>query len=208
MTIIIGLDISLKSPGIAVSRDDKIYAMYFEQRKHSVPPTTNDKVSLTALPLLLDASHSDMDRYQQLVAASVKWLCGMVPNKERASAIVYVEGYAFTRSAYNYKLHEVTGILKFMLHQSGFTCQVVPVTTWKRQLTGNAFADKYQVLQTVNRRLNVDLAHLLQTKLSPAKPLKGRKRRRGQNLQVMTRSVPTPLQDVADAIGIVLSQSK
>ena len=199
----IGLDISLNSPGVSLARNGQLFALCFEQRKRVVPVKACSAVCVTVLPAPLDTSNDDLLRYTYIVDSIVSWLSDQVPPTERAEAVLYYENYVYSKSAHNYKLHEITGILKYVLAKAGFTkYQTVSVTSWKKELTGNAFADKYEVLQTVNQELGVDLVDLFQTKLGVEKVV--RKRKRKLQPMKLTRSVPCPLQDISDAIGIIL----
>jgi len=190
-----------------VAKDGKIFALCFQQIKRAKVPIDTGTVSVTMLPTPLDAKHEDILRYEYIVDSIVDWLCALIPQAERVGANIYCEGYVYgMKSAHSFKLHEITGILKFMLMKAGFTnMTTIPVTSWKKALTSNAFADKYEVLQAVNKQIGVDLVDIFQTTLGAEKIVKQkRKRKRPSTTPKLTKSVPCPLQDVSDAMGIIL----
>lgn len=202
-----GLDISLTSPAIAVLKADQtVHALCFKQRKSSKAPKCCDRIHITEYPAIpCSKNETDLVRYKHITSNAISWLCQLIPAEERRFTLCKIEGYVYCKSAHNYKLHELTGVLKYSLFNLGFILQeTVPVTNWKKKLTSNAFADKYEVLLEINRILQIKLEHLFDVTLGKEK-LITRKRKYMKDKPKTTRNVPCPVQDVSDALGIIAS---
>ena len=85
-----------------------------------------------------------------------------------------------------YKIHELVGIVKYSLSKAGYTCQTVAPTAWKKRI-GTGRMSKQQTLELVEKTIpQLNLMNLF-------------------GLVHSAKDPPNPVQDMADAIGIVLS---
>lgn len=194
--IIMGLDLSLKSPGIAMhylsTNTWRLYA-FAQNNKHPcygdnlLSPTVNVRL----FPRIPDSKKaSDAARYQ--------FICehiGSIRDLNRVKE-VKMEFYAFTgrnkrekgeksKSGNNFKLQELGGACKTMLYKKGIdNITHVVSSSWKKKVVGHGFATKWQVFNHVKTHL-VDLSTLFPFEVMDP-----------------TKEVPCPIQDLADSMCI------
>jgi Holliday junction resolvasome RuvABC endonuclease subunit len=183
---IVGLDMSLTSPGVAVLTGN-IWQLYgFSKKKTKVTRSFNirDNINLTLFPTI-PKDHSDAKRYKFII----DFLINVIPQ----NSDIWIEAYAYpsrNKSGSNFKLHELGGHLKVRLeeHHSNHYQNVV-ASSWKKKVVGKGNATKLDVLHHVKEQEPfIDLLNILNLELTK----KG--------------DVPCPAQDIADAICIVKSQ--
>ncbi len=185
-TALVGIDMSLRSPGIAVylTDSDKWELYGFAQNKSQ--KGLFKQVSHNATVTLLDRIPSkkkacDMVRYKHIVDNIMKH-CILKYDVTN----IKIEEYVFDHkhSAFSHKLHEVCGILKFVIHNAGITnVQSVLCNQWKKALTGHGDADKKDVLDYI--KFNYPFIDVM-----------------GDFKIGKDRHIPNPWQDLSDAIGI------
>ena len=185
--VYVGLDVSLNSPAMSVYDGGKWHAYCFQQlRKDSkLPcPCVSNNVSVHLLPPIPGRTTERFERYRHIVTHLVSAIDAVGP----ANIHVRIEGYGFAACGQgsSYKLHELSGILAYTLHAHEHVCTVsyVPPTQWKRIYVQNGFATKQRVVEQVEADLDIDLYSML-----------GRSRN--------AKEVPKPVQDIADAVGLV-----
>jgi hypothetical protein len=129
----------------------------------------------------------DVLRYEHIVQHVKTFVEETVPTSEIASVRVVVEGYAFSQhNGSSYKLHELGGMLKYVIHQMGMKkVYTVPPSKWKKDLGISVRGNKWAAFDHAKTVVPIDLF-------------------RATNLpETRTKEVPNPVQDMADAICLV-----
>ena len=152
--MLLGLDLSLTSPGIVTFDGTHYRAHCYSPRKLVERHVDNFHFypvpDISKLPLL--------DRYNHILT-----LITTAVGDNVGTAII--EGYAYgANSAGSSKLYELGGIVKHHLHQLGWTIVVVAPTRVKKQFTGNGRADKAIMYATFLERGFPDLKKLIHSK--------------------------------------------
>jgi len=88
---------------------------------------------------------------------------------------VYLEGYSMGSRGRVFHIAENTGVLKQKIYKAGITFEVVPPSTWKKEVVGKGNADKQHVYES----MNVDLKPIFKSK-----------------------SITSPINDIADSYFI------
>ena len=104
---------------------------------------------------------------------------------------ILLEDYAFVArkfAGHHKKLQELGGIFKYSLYTNNITdVECITPSRWKKLATGNGRITKRGMVEFIKANIpNIDVLEIF-------------------NLPECTEAVPTPVQDIADAIGIVLS---
>tara|TARA_Y100000287_G_scaffold171897_1_gene158711 strand:+ start:310 stop:849 length:540 start_codon:yes stop_codon:yes gene_type:complete len=99
---------------------------------------------------------------------------------------VYLEGYSMGSRGRVFHIAENTGVLKQKIYKAGITFEVIPPSTWKKEVVGKGNADKQYVYES----MNVDLKPIFKSK-----------------------SITSPINDIADSYfickyGSLTSQSQ
>ena len=99
---------------------------------------------------------------------------------------VYLEGYSMGSRGRVFHIAENTGVLKQKIYKAGITFEVIPPSTWKKEVVGKGNADKQHVYES----MNVDLKPIFKSK-----------------------SITSPINDIADSYfickyGSLTSQSQ
>jgi len=184
MRCVIGLDPSLTSPGLAVWLENTWFLYGF--RKTRDVYFANDRVILKLLPPIPDTSFEDGFRFRFIMDQ----LCAIIKECSKDSLVV-MEGYAFDAvQGDDYKLLEFGGAFKTALDKlrtspSDYPLSIVAPTRWKSMALGKGTATKRDTVEWMKTHGPcVDLMDIFHS-----------------NAQIP----PNPLQDIADACGIVLS---
>ncbi len=190
--VIVGLDMSLTSAGIAVfHQDTKIWQLYaFAQRKKEIgmKRKLNDHCILTLFNRIPKSDiASDAERYKFIVDNIIK----IIPS----NSIILIEAYAYPNKAIagsNFKLHELGGVLKVELFKKGIELVYSIVSSsWKKLAFGKGNLNKNDVVGFVKENdPSIDLMKIFDLQTSKS------------------GEIPCPVQDIADAIGIVKSYDK
>ena len=88
---------------------------------------------------------------------------------------VYLEGYSMGSRGRVFHIAENTGVLKQKIYKAGITFEVIPPSTWKKEVVGKGNADKQHVYES----MNVDLKPIFKSK-----------------------SITSPINDIADSYFI------
>ena len=88
---------------------------------------------------------------------------------------VFLEGYSMGSRGRVFHIAENTGVLKQKIYKAGITFEVVPPSTWKKEVVGKGNADKQYVYES----MNVDLKDIFKSK-----------------------SITSPINDIADSYFI------
>ena len=180
MTTIVGVDLSLKSPGVVVLSQETWTLYFFQQLKRERHLKFKSANVVMLPPIQNTKTTTDVERY----AFICKHIAQIVNKYE--NPLVALEGYAYScQSAHSAKLHELGGVLKYMLREHRVV--VIASSMWKKRAFGKGNLDKRQVVDKVKTHGPcLDLFTLFG--VDPKK-----------------KHVPNPIQDIADAIGIVLT---
>lgn len=174
--IILALDFSLRSPGICVMKDGFYHLFGFAKIGCKFQGPLCDVTVLK-----YDDTGSDLVRYRRLIE-SVFTTC---IEPVTATPDIVLEGYAFVpgRGGSNYKIHEVTGILKWELFKRfGVEPVIWNARQWRKILFGGG-GDKLTALEHFEKKFpETDLFDIC-----------NRKR---------TDSVVSPVQDICEALCI------
>ena len=188
MTIRVGLDISLKSPGIAIHdlNTDTWSLFCFAQRASDF--TTVQSPQVHVLPAIPSTTKSNVERYEHIRKHLVDNI--LMKYREHEHVHVNIESYAFgaKNSGSSYKLQELGGVLKHSLwiYFPTWTYSCIPPTQWKKRTIGHGNATKSQVIEYVQTHGPcLDLCAAFGV--------------------TANQKIPSPIDDLADAICFALS---
>jgi Holliday junction resolvasome RuvABC endonuclease subunit len=195
MTIFIGLDLSLVSPGVAVhNTTDDSWGLYgFAQRvKERCFTHTDGATTVCLFPAIPHARTTNEERYEHIRHYIVDCMLTRLKPTKGELVVVGIECYAFgaKNSGSSYKLQELGGVVKHAIWKRFPTWSQVhiPPTQWKKHVLGNGRATKADTLTYI--RSAGPCIHLLSV----------------LGLVVnKSGDIPCPAQDLADAACIVLS---
>ena len=88
---------------------------------------------------------------------------------------VFLEGYSMGSRGRVFHIAENTGVLKQKIYERGINFEVIPPSTWKKEVVGKGNADKQYVYES----MNVDLKSIFKSK-----------------------SITSPINDIADSYFI------
>lgn len=199
--VVLALDISVRSPGVAILVRSQgtarwhLYCIAQRQREaalaHRGTIPCADSIDLRVFEA--PAGDDDMSKYarvMEMVRVAARAAKAYAHDIGASNVTCLLEGYAFVpsqRRGFNYKIHEVTGVVKTVIHQElGDVATSVSPVTWKRGIALNAGCSKRDVYHAVQSTVGHDLG-ILQALMLPS-----------------TGHVMCPANDVADAMGIAL----
>lgn len=194
------MDISLTSPGTAVycTTTDTWKLYGFPQRKSEMNMHTvegNVEISLFS-SMIPSAASCNEERYEVIRSNIMNKIMNLYRDTEDVTVVF--ESYAFgaKHAGNSYKLQELGGVLKHAIYTTFPTWNMVVVTpgAWKKQSVGIGNATKKQVVDYI--KTNGPCIDLLRV-CSVSKPTFKDPNR-----------IPCPVQDISDAICIVLSEMK
>ncbi len=197
----VGLDLSHKSPGCAIYDilRNKWHICGFAQfvREEGFHQESAD-VEVRLLDML-PVTSTDVHKYMHVEKHLMKFLCDRIPQSARRNSTdVRIEQYVFStaaKSGNNYKLHELGGVIKRALFVANFT-HVTPVVPgqWKRTVVNKGNCGKIDVVHYVAKHGPcIDVLKMLGYD-EMSLPL-------DEKRQII---VPTPSQDLADAVALAL----
>lgn len=200
--IVIGCDVSLRSPAFVVhSTETQSWRAYvWPQRKNDTRVVNPDIVVFDAKLTSAKDEGADVLRYNEIASAFTTVILAHCKALQQASAgsnveqiAVVFEGYAYgSQSAHSAKLHEITGILKYLAR--AYPQTTIAVSSWKKATLGNGRAAKNDGLQHIKTRgpkwdLCTDFGI---PELTPD--------------EIKVKKDPkTPLQDISDAVCLTLA---
>jgi Holliday junction resolvasome RuvABC endonuclease subunit len=195
MTIHIGLDLSLVSPGICVfDTATGIWSLYgFAQRvRENRFSVKTDSVSIVLLPAIpnVTGTTTNEQRYEHIRHHIVDQI--LAPFSTYDDVVIGIECYAFgaKNSGSSYKLQELGGVIKHSIWRTypRWRQEIIPPSQWKKKTLGKGHATKKDVVAYVQAHgpcvSLFDILGLVPTK---------------------NGDIPCPVQDLADAACICLS---
>jgi hypothetical protein len=186
--IVIGLDLSLRSPGIAVSKPDGSVHCYFypNRRREQGFSFCTGLFSVQALPCFLSDIRNHIHRSTIIATDILNIISG---HFEGGEVRVNIEGYAFglAHSAGASRLYELGGIVRQMLFTHDFPYVEIPPSRVKKLFCGRGNADKRDMYLEFRDR---GFPNLIQT-------MKFKKITNNNN-------VPCPVQDIVDSVALAL----
>lgn len=198
--IIIGLDMSLTSPGISIyNKERNHWSLYgFPQRKSEMGlHVSNGNVNLSLCPTMIPSAQvsSNEERYEHIRKYIIQDI--MMQYKDVSCDVtVLFESYAFgaKNAGSSYKLQELGGIIKHSIYTYFPTWKRIVVTpgSWKKGTVGVGNATKEQVFEYVQSKNGpcIDLSCIFPVNITPG------------------WKVPCPIQDISDSICIIWSELK
>lgn len=196
MSVYIGLDLSLVSPGVAVyipTNNNQWFLYGFAQRVREQELTkTHHNTSIIMLPPIPTASRTttNEERYEHIRHYIVDVIMARYTNSPCVT--VGIESYAFgaKNSGSSYKLQELGGVVKHSIWKQypHWRQEMIPPSQWKKKTIGNGRATKTDVVaHVVTHGPSAPIMDLLGFSSSK------------------TGEIPCPVQDLADAACICLS---
>ena len=176
---IVGIDLSLTSPAVAIYEDDVWSLFAFAQRnKEHMFTWSNKPFQLHLFPKIPEGTV--VERYIYIIDDIME----IIP---KHCTCVAMEAYAFPsreQAGHNFKLHELGGYLKIQLKKKGHIVHGVAVATWKKHIVGHGHATKKQICEFVTNNYDLDLLKILHLEINKKD------------------KVPNPVEDLCDAICI------
>ena len=139
---VIGVDLSLRSPGFAVYYNSTWILYYFAQNnKQQGHIWTNEdgSIKIISLPRIPASNCSDILRYAHIIHA---FEVDILSKLDRSIPIrILLEDYAFVArkfAGHHKKLQELGGIFKYSLYTNNITdVECITSARWKKMATGN-----------------------------------------------------------------------
>jgi Holliday junction resolvasome RuvABC endonuclease subunit len=155
---VMGIDLSLTSPGIAVYEytSDLWYFYGFNPWTRRCINFEHPYIQL--FPKISKASNAtNAVRFREVID-TILGIVGLWKNKY-PDLLVGLEGYAFGKdTAHAFKLMELGGILKYRLFfDLDIICKILPPTCWKKHAVGDGRADKLDVALFMTLIIKLDL---------------------------------------------------
>ena len=188
MKVFVGIDMSLRSPGVALIRpgDTAIYLMGFQQRKSDKEIINHKVVGPTETVVITRCSYpvDVKDRWfrsEFVVNRIIEWIKGYIEPTDDVH--VYIENYALgmVGSSSVSTLCELGGILRISLYRLKWTFSEMSPGTVKKYFAGNGRASKLDMVAAY---------HVKYPRFTDVMKV-----RDGQH----------PQEDMIDALGIVLA---
>jgi Holliday junction resolvasome RuvABC endonuclease subunit len=206
MVVFIGIDMSLRSPAIAImtipeqKTTDSNFSPSFEYRiSFRYVPQNKKQMKLrlchnhvTMEPMDLHVSERKKEDGDRMVRYSnvVEEMVSIIQDQKSQDPCVqvYMEDYAYSiHSSSTSILCELGGILKYRLYQNDISVNLLSPTWIKKQFTGKGNANKIDMIRTYH-----DLG------MPNIYDLFGIERRRRDQ-----KNVPSPISDIVDSFAIV-----
>lgn len=218
----VALDVSLTSPGIALVHlvDNKVARCVlagFWNHVHKYEQVNPDfEVHLLPLPDP-KVQWTDVARYTHITNSIFSTLVGPalsdLTDIAQQTEVIF-EGYAFIQSRANctYKLHELTGILKYRFMEIGVSnIRDIANSAWRKEVLGNARANKNDALQYFQTaHPTFDLWQFAGKAKSKQRYVEQQQATGVSNLATgnVELRIPSPIQDMVEAWCIAWSNPK
>ena len=152
--IIVGIDYSLTSPCVCVSRDKTFSNSFFYY--------LNDRKSVQGVcHNIFGDQHeeylTDQERYENIA----EWVLTILADFEKKDVVVMIEDYSFGSKGKVFNLAENCGILKYMLYKAGYRFFTVPPTVVKKFATGKGNATKDKMYGKFVEETEIDLHKII-----------------------------------------------
>ena len=152
--IYVGIDYSLTSPCVCVSKD-KTFSnsfFYFLNDRKTVQGKCHN---------ILGEEHeeylTDQERYENIAS----WVLGILSNFTHEEITVMIEDYSFGSKGKVFNLAENCGILKYLLFKNGYKFFTVPPTVVKKFATGKGNATKEKMYEFFVKDTMIDLHNII-----------------------------------------------
>lgn len=154
MKIYVGIDYSLTSPCVCISRDKTFSNSYFY--------FLNDRKAVHGkFHNILGEEHeeylTDQERYENIAS----WVLSILADFNKKDVVVLIEDYSFGSKGKVFNLAENCGILKYLLHKNEYKFFTVPPTVVKKFATGKGNATKEKMYEAFVAETGVDLHNIL-----------------------------------------------
>ena len=152
--IVVGIDYSLTSPAVCVSRDKTFSNSYFYY--------LNDRKSVQGkFHNILGDQHeeylTDQERYENIAS----WVLTILADFKKEDVVILIEDYSFGSKGKVFNLAENCGILKYMLYKAGYKFFTVPPTVVKKSATGKGNATKEKMYEAFVNETGIDLHNII-----------------------------------------------
>ena len=152
--ICVGIDYSLTSPCVCVSRDKTFSNSFFY--------FLNDRKSVVGKHLnILGEEHedylTDQERYENIAS----WVLAILADFNKEEIVILIEDYSFGSKGRVFNLAENCGILKYMLFKNGYRFFTVAPTVVKKYATGKGNATKEKMYEAFVNDTFVDLHSII-----------------------------------------------
>ena len=154
MTIVVGIDYSLTSPAVCVSRDKTFSNSFFYY--------LNDRKSVQGkFHNILGDQHeeylTDQERYENIAS----WVLTILADFKKEDIVILIEDYSFGSKGKVFNLAENCGVLKYMLYKAGYKFFTVPPTVVKKSATGKGNATKEKMYESFVNETGIDLHNII-----------------------------------------------
>jgi Holliday junction resolvasome RuvABC endonuclease subunit len=152
--IVVGIDYSLTSPCVCVSRDRTFSNSFFYY--------LNDRKTVQGkFHNILGEEHeeylTDQERYENIAS----WVLTILADFDKKDLVILIEDYSFGSKGKVFNLAENCGILKYMLYKQGYKFFTVPPTVVKKYATGKGNATKEKMYDAFVAETGVDLHNII-----------------------------------------------
>lgn len=152
--IYVGVDYSLTSPCVCVSRDKTFSNSFFYY--------LNDRKTVQGkFHNILGEQHeeylTDQERYENIAS----WVLTILADFKKEEIVVLIEDYSFGSKGKVFNLAENCGILKYLLYKNGYRFFTVPPTVVKKFATGKGNATKDKMYEAFMNDTQVDLHNII-----------------------------------------------
>lgn len=151
---VVGIDYSLTSPCICVSRDKTFSNSYFY--------FLNDRKTVQGkFHNILGEEHeeylTDQERFENIAT----WVLGILTNFNKEEVVILIEDYSYGSKGKVFHIAENCGLLKYMLYKNGYKFFTVPPTVVKKFATGKGNATKEKMYEAFLKDTFVDLHSII-----------------------------------------------
>lgn len=154
MTVIVGIDYSLTSPCVCVSRDKTFSNSYFY--------FLNDRKTVQGkFHNILGEEHQEYLTDQERYENNASWVLSILSDFDKREVTILIEDYSFGSKGRVFNLAENCGILKYMLYKAGYKFFTVPPTVVKKYATGKGNATKEKMYESFVKDTFVDLHSII-----------------------------------------------
>ena len=152
--IVVGIDYSLTSPCVCVSRDKTFSNSFFYY--------LNDRKSVQGVcHNIFGDQHeeylTDQERYENIA----EWVLTILADFEKKDVVVMIEDYSFGSKGKVFNLAENCGIIKNMLYKQGYKFFTLTTTVVKKYANGKGNATKDKMYEKFVEETGVDLHKII-----------------------------------------------
>lgn len=162
--IFVGIDYSLTSPCVCVSKNKVFADSYF----HFL---TDNKRLVGKVGNIFGDEHDeylcDQQRYENIAA----WVLNIINPIREQDHYILIEDYSFGSKGRVFNLAENCGLLKYMLYKEQFKFFTVPPTVVKKYATGKGNADKQKMYDAFHTMTDIDLIPIFSNTNKLASPV-------------------------------------